>query len=261
MVSAGWIARAVVLLAFAVAGAPPALATPSTNFWAPSTHSIQGFKVMHLTYDTYFARQALYPIDVGLTMGVLPWNSFQAEVGFDLVYPTASPSGPLQVPVLLNAKAGAPEHAYFQGSPGWSAGIFAAGFEEDVTDYNILYAVTGKTFSTVGALSVGGYYGLNRDLFLSSDGREQRAGVLAGWMSPAWDVPLIDRIHLTWDVQSGKNVFGATGGGVYLYVTPTVDVLMGPVFFFDQPLQPGGSSWMWSVQVDVDVSLVGGGSR
>lgn len=245
----------------AAAGAPPAAATPSTNFWAPSTPALQGFKVLHLTYDTYFGNRALYPIDVGLTMGVLPWKSVQGEVGFDLLYPTASPSGPLGAPILLNAKLGAPENAYFEGSPGWSAGIYSAGFEEDVTDYSILDAMVGKTFPKVGSLSVGGYYGLNRDLFLSSTGADQRAGVMAGWFSPAYDVPLIDTIHLTWDIQSGKNVFGATGGGVSFYVTPTIDVLTGPVFFFDKDLQPGGSSWMWSMQLDVDVNLLGGGGK
>jgi len=247
------------LLAMALAvGAAPAAATPSTNFWAPSTPAVQGFKVLHLTYDTYFGNRALYPTDVGLTMGVLHWKTFQAEAGFDLLYPTSSPSGPVSVPILLNAKVGAPEDAYFEGSPAWSAGIFAAGFEENVTDYNILHAMVGKTFPRVGMLSIGGYYGLNRDLFLSSDGSEQRTGVMAGWSSPAYDVALIDRVQLTWDVQSGKNVFGATGGGIYFYVSPTVDVLTGPVFFFDKDLQPGGSSWMWSMQVDVDVNLLGG---
>ena len=68
---------------------------------------------------------------------------------------------------------------------------------------------------------------------------------------------MIDRIHFTWDLQSGENVFGATGGGVYLYVTPVVDVLTGPVFFFDRDLQPGGSNWMWSGQLDVDFDLRG----
>jgi len=29
----------------------------------------------------------------------------------------------------------------------------------------------------------------------------------------------------------------------------------GPVFFFDEALQPGGSSWMWSLQFDADISF------
>jgi hypothetical protein len=234
-----------------------AQATPSTNFWAPSTPAVQGYGVLHLTYDTYFDPSGLYPIDTGLQIGVLPGKSFQAEVGFDLLYPTVAAGDPVEFPILLNAKVGAPEDVYFKGCPAWSAGIYSAGFEKDVTDYNVLHGMIGKTFP-LGMVSVGGYYGLNENLFRSSEGEDQRGGFMAGWFSPAIDTPLIDRIHFTWDIQSGKNVFGATGGGVYFYVTPTVDVLTGPVFFFDENLQPGGASWMWSMQVDVDIPVIGG---
>lgn len=61
--------------------ARPASATPSTNFWAPSTAGLQGFGLLHVTYDTFFAADALYPIDLGLTMGVVPWKQLQLEVG------------------------------------------------------------------------------------------------------------------------------------------------------------------------------------
>lgn len=246
---------ALLVAALAAAGPRPAAATPSTAFWAPSTPTVQGFGVLHLTYDTYFNHKALYPIDAGLTMGVIPGSKLQAEVGFDLFYPTFAPSGPIKAPVLLNAKLGGPENALFDGSPAWSADIFAVGFEEDVTDYNVLHAMVGRAFPRVGSLSVGGYYGLNQDMFRSATGAEKRGGLMAGWFSPAIDVPVIDRIHLTWDVQTGDNIFGATGGGAYFYVTPAVDVLMGPVFFFEKELQPSGSSWMWSIQLDVDLDL------
>jgi hypothetical protein len=244
------------LIAVLAAAAPrPAAATPSTNFWAPSTPGVQGYGVLHLTYDTYFNHQALYPIDAGLTIGVLPGSKLQAEVGFDFFYPTFASSGPIKAPIQLNAKLGSPEGAFFAGSPAWSAGIYAVGFEEDVTDYDVLHAMVGRTFPGVGSLAVGGYYGLNPDLLRSASGAEERGGLMAGWFSPAIDVPVIDRVHLTWDVQTGENVLGATGGGVYLYVTPAVDVLLGPVFFLEKDLQPGRSSWMWSLQLDVDFDL------
>jgi hypothetical protein len=235
-------------------------ATPTTNFWAPSTPGIQAFGVLHLTYDTYFNQKATYPIDAGLTLGVLPGSKIQAEIGFDLFYPTFASSGPLEFPVQLNVKLGSPEGAFFNGSPAWGAGVYAVGFEKDVTDYNVLYGMVGKTFPVLGSLALGGYYGLHQDLLRSSSGHRERGGVMAGWFSPAIDVPVIDRIHFTWDVQTGENVLGATGGGIYLYVTPTVDVLTGPVFFFEEELQPGGSSWMWSLQLDVDFDLRRGSS-
>jgi hypothetical protein len=229
-----------------------AMATPSTTFWPPSTPALQPFPVLHVTYDTYFQKSAAYPVDAGLEMGLLPSKILQAEAGFDLLYPTFSPQGALDAPVLLNAKLGAAENAYFQGSPGWSAGIFGLGFKKDVTDYNVLHAMVGKTFP-VGSLAAGGYYGLNEKLLRSSSGEQQRSGVMASWFSPVIRAPKLEKVNLCWDVQSGKNVLGATGGGLYLYFTPSVDLLVGPVYFFDRDLQPGRSRWMWSMQFDADL--------
>jgi hypothetical protein len=233
-----------------------ARATTSSVFWAPSTPSLQPFGVLHLTYDTYAGTAAAYPIDTGLEIGVLPYQSIGMEVGFDLLYPTFSAGEPLEVPILLNARLGGPEGALFRGAPAWCVGIYSVGFEEDVTDYNVVHAVLGRTFP-VGTLSAGAYLGLNEDLFRSSDGDEASAGFLAGWTAPALDVPLIDRIVFAWDLQTGENAFGATGGGAAFYFTPAVCVLMGPVFFFDEDLQPGGSGTMWSMQLDADLSLIG----
>lgn len=251
------------LLAFAivtVAALSAARATPSTTFWAPSTPYVQPFGVLHLTFDTYFGTSALYPVDVGLTVGVLPWKGLQAEIGFDLFYPTVASDVPVDLPLVLHGKIGAPEDIYFTGQPAWSAGIFGVGFEEDVNDQNVLYAMIGKTLPYVGLPQIGIYYALNADLFRSAEGEEARVGLLAGWFSPAIDVPLIDKIVLAWDIQTGANVLGATGGGIYFYLTPAIDLLTGPVFFFEKRLQPGMSSWLWTLQLDVDVDLLAGGN-
>jgi hypothetical protein len=233
-----------------------ALGTPSTTFWAPSTPFVQAYGVLHLTYDTYFQSGAEYPVDVGLEIGALRTKKLQLEAGFDLLYPTFSGDGPLAFPILLNAKLGAPEDAWFKGSPAWSAGIFGVGFQPEVTNYDVLHAMLGKTVPRVGGLSLGAYYGLARDLFRSADGRESRGGLMAGWTSPPLDVPAIDHLQLAWDVQTGRNVLGATGGGAYVYLTPAIDLLVGPVYSFDERLQPGASRWMWSVQFDADVDLL-----
>jgi hypothetical protein len=230
-------------------------ATPSTNMWAPSTAGVQSFGVLHVTYDTYFGTDALYPIDTGLTIGVLPMKELQLELGVDVLYPTVGPDGGLDVPIYLNAKLGTPEDTFFKGQPGWSFGIYSLGFKEDVTDYNILYLMVGKTLPYVGTLNVGGYYGLNEDLLPTPDGDTARAGLLAGWWSPPVDVPVIDKLHFTADVQTGENALGAVGAGAAVYFTPTASLLTGPVFFLEPDLQPGGNSWMWSVQLDVDVDF------
>ncbi len=65
----------------------------------------------------------------------------------------------------------------------------------------------------------------------------------------------LKKINFTADVQTGKNVLGAGGFGVYFYFTDTIDLLTGPVFFFDKALQPGGRRMLWTFQLDVDVPL------
>jgi hypothetical protein len=230
-------------------------ATPSSTFWAPSTPYVQPIGVLHVTYDTYFGRQASYPIDTGLTMGIIPGQKFQAEAGFDLLYSTVSNGDGVKAPLVLNAKVGAPEDVYFHGQPAWSFGIYGAGFEQDVNDANVLHLMFGKTFPRVGFPSIGLYYGLNQDLFLSPQGNDERLGLMAGWTSPTIDVSHLDKISFCWDIQTGHSAAGATGVAMYAYFTPSISLETGPVFFFEKELQPDGSSWMWSMQLDVDLDL------
>ena len=253
----------IIVSAIILAAALPwtACATPSTTFWAPSTPFVQPLGVLHVTYDTYFGSRAAYPIDLGLTVGVLPWKGLKSEVGFDLLYPSIAGSDAIDLPLVLNGKVGAPEDTYFKGQPGWSVGISGAGLKKGFNDQNVLSAMIGKTFARVGTTSVGGYYALNADLFRSASGKVERSGFMAGWLSPSIDVPRIDKIVLAWDIQTGKNALGASGAGAYLYFTPAIDILMGPVFFFEDGLQPGGSRSLWTAQLDVDLDLLAGGKK
>ena len=223
--------------------------------WAPSTPALQGDRVLHLTYDTYFANDALYPVDLGVTMGVLPFQQLQLELGVDVLYPTVGPDGPLDVPIYFNGKLGAPEDVYFQWQPAWSFGIYNMGIESDVTDYNILYGTLGKTIPSAGAVAIGGYYGLNDKLLVDVDGDAAQAGLLASYTSPPIDVPLIDKLALVADVQTGKNAVGAVGAGAAIYLTPTIALLTRPVFFLKPDPQPRGNSWMWRAQLDVDIDF------
>jgi hypothetical protein len=67
------------------------------------------------------------------------------------------------------------------------------------------------------------------------------------------DLPGLKKLLVVADVQTGKNAFGAAGGGVYFYFNDNIDVLTGPVYFFDGASQPDGKNWMWTVQLDVDI--------
>jgi hypothetical protein len=229
------------------------MASPSTTFWTPCTPYVQPYKVLHVTYDTYYARNSAYPITTGLTMGILPFEKIQAEVGYDTMYPGT-------YPLSFNAKIGSPEGVLGEGSWGWTAGIFGFGTQKDVSDYNIVHFDVGKTFPVIGTMEFGVYQGLNDNLMKSSTGELQKTGFMAGWFSQPIDVPYIDKIMFTADVMTGKNAFGAWGGGLYIYFTPAIDLLVGPVFFFDKDAQAtlGGDpkpSWLWTAQIDIDIDM------
>ena len=256
-----------VLLCAALLAATGASATPSTTFWAPSTTAIQPFLTPHLTYDTYFSKGPLagtagspvYPVTTGLTMGVLPWENLQLEVGFDLLLPSPDP-------LLLNAKLGVPEDKLFAFQPSLAVGIFGLGTKKSTsatnlgTDYNMLYAQVQHSIPGVGGyVSAGAYYALQDKLFAASDGSgTNRSGFMGGLMSPDINInaPWLQKIVVTADVQTGKNAFGAVGGGLYFYFSDKVDVLTGPVYFLDPGSQPGGRQWFWTVQLDIDMPLI-----
>jgi len=235
-----------------LAMATTASATPSTTYWTPATTYVQPFLVPHLTYDTYFGEKGAYPIDTGITIGVLPWEKLQGEVGFDLFYPGKTKNG-----FLLNAKLVVPEGSFGDYFPGLSLGVQNVGFEKDVNDLYLVHGAIAKTFGPIGNIAVGAYYGVNDKLLLSSAGKKQQAGAMVAYTSP--DIVLnlagLNKIVVVADAMTGKNAFGAVGGGLAFYFTPAIDVITGPVFFFDKNLQPGASNMLWTVQLDVDFDL------
>lgn len=242
-----------------LSAAGTAWATPSTTYWAPSTTYVQPFEVPHITYDTYFGKgifagqagSPIYPITTGIEIGVLPWNQLQLEIGFDMLLPSDDP-------FLFNAKLGTPEDTFFPGSPSLAFGIFGVGTKGDVTNYDILTLDIQKNLPWGGYVSVGGYYGAGSELlWTSSEGNVNRLGFMGAIVAPDINVniPGLKKIVPMADIQTGKNVFGAAGFGLAFYFTDAVNLITGPVFFFDKALQPGGSSFLWTVQLDIDVTL------
>jgi hypothetical protein len=233
-------------------------ATPSTTYWAPSTTYIQPYLVPHITYDTYFWKNAAYPIDTGITIGVLPFDKVQLEIGYDLLLPTQNP-----VLFLLNAKLGLAQNALFNYSPSLAVGIFGLGLvgksDSSAGDrYNIAYGQIQEGFPWGGYLSLGGYYGAGtRELWLGDDANVHRAGFMGAIAAPDinLNLPGLKKLVLVADAQTGNNVYGAAGGGVYFYFNDLVDILTGPVYFFDRAAQPGMDRWLWTVQLDIDIPL------
>jgi hypothetical protein len=91
----------------------------------------------------------------------------------------------------------------------------------------------------------------------NSDGKVVKTGVMIGAGSPDIQIGLkgLKKINFAADVQTGKNVLGAWGFGTNVYFADNVSLLVGPVFFLDKNLQPGGSKYMWTAQLDIDIPL------
>ena len=257
--------RAVLIAAIGVAATivlepTPVLATPSTTYWAPSTANCQAKGVPNITYDTYYGKGTpppgagapTYPIDTGLTIGILPSSKVQAEVGYDVLLPSSNP-----VLFFVNAKLCTPESTLFKGSPAISFGIWNVGFKKDVTDYNPVHLMFQKALPGNGYVAAGLYHGMSDVLFTNSDGKIVKTGAMIGFFSP--DIPVgvkgLQKLNFTADVQTGKNVLGAGGFGLYLYFNQYIDLLVGPVFYLDSKLQPGGAKHLWTTQVDIDIPL------
>ena len=230
-------------------------ATPSTTYWTPMTPDIQPYGVLHLGVDNYFTvfrkNGGSFPTDFGLTVGVLPFEKLQMEVGVDLLESS-------DYPWSFNAKLGAPEDALFKGSPTLQLGIFNVGTKKDVTNQNVVYGVIGKTIPGLGRLSVGPYIG-NSSVLRDSDGNKKNTGIMAAFDRGFMPVKDKDgneynKIVLAADYASGKNAIGGGGVGLYYYFTKDISLLTGPVWFNDEGLN---GKWKWTIQLDVNLPIFG----
>jgi hypothetical protein len=212
------------LLTLIFGGSMIVSATPSTIIWIPSV-DFQGYKSFHLGIDNYAydykggvaLSGTAFPTDVGLTVGVLPYNTIQAEVGVDYFEPLLSP-------LSLNAKIGVPEGALVDWSPALAVGGFDFGFKKNATDYNILYGIVGKTFPLIGRLEIGYFQG-NSNLFIdpSSGSIVDNSGVLLSWDRQITEVS--ENLWLAVDYQSGKSSFGALSYGFAWSFSKNVSVI------------------------------------
>lgn len=230
-----------------------AMGTPSTTYWTPMTEDIQGYGVPHLGVDNYFTvfRKASkgggsLPTDVGVTVGVLPFDKLQMEVGVDLLEPSDDP-------LFLNAKIGTPEGSLCAGSPALEVGIFNVGTKHGVTDQNVVFGVVGKTVPGVGRLSAGPYVG-NPNSLVDARGHRENVGFMVAYDRSFLPVKDKDgseysKVVLAGDYASGDNAIGGGGGGVYYYFTKDISLLTGPVFFNDAAIN---GKWKWTVQLDVN---------
>jgi len=247
-------------IAVSLGAATTASATPSTTVWAPSTTAVQGFLIPHLTYDTYFGRTGtaagspIYPVTTGLTMGVLPYENLQLEVGFDLLLPSSDP-------FVFNAKLGTQEDKLFAWQPSLAVGIFGVGTASASTDWDMIYGQLQHSLPWGGFISAGGYVAatdtVKNQAAAAGVANPNGAGFIGAIGSPDinLNLPWLKKVVLAADIQTGNNAFGAGGVAASLYFTDSIAVLTGPVFFMDSKTQPGAASWMWTVQLDIDMPL------
>ncbi len=282
-------------------------ATPSTTYFTPATSDIQPFNVWHIGVDNYFrlsqtdtdtnntlrtntnapARLDGFPTDVGLTVGVLPYEKIQMEVGIDGLFPATRLNPSLRSigsSILFNAKIGSPEGAFF-GSwfPAINIGIFNVGTKSEITDMNIVDLIVGKTLGDFGRIHGGGYYANPGSALMHQSGCKngtgnvrvscanlvangaygagdvnrgdlQNRGGMVGYDYGFWKVKDKDgNEYNKWmfaaDYASGKNLIGGGGFGMYHFFTKDISLLTGPVWFNDHVINGG---WKWTVQLDVN---------
>jgi hypothetical protein len=277
-------------LCVCLVAAGTASATPSTTYWTPATSDVQPFNVWHIGVDNYFrlyqtseetARgqnfPASLPTDVGLTVGVLPFEKLNLETGIDYLGPARFAHPALQSighSLLFNAKLGTPEGAFF-GSwfPALNVGIFDVGTKSQVTSMNIVDFLVGKTLGPFGRIHGGGYYGNPGSVLMRENGCKRYAtaasglqcmpgqsgasansGGMVGYDYGFW--PVKDKAgneYNKWvfaaDYASGKNFIGGGGFGMYHYFTKDISLLTGPVWFNDHVIN---GQWKWTVQLDIN---------
>ena len=234
-----------------------AYATPSTTYWTPMTLDIQPYGVLHLGVDNYFTvfrkadnGGASFPTDFGLTMGVLPFEKLQMEVGVDLLESS-------NYPLYFNTKIGTPEDALFKGSPTLQLGIFNLGTKNNVTNQNIVFGVIGKTIPGIGRISAGPYIG-NKKVLIDKNGDKENTGIMVAFdrgFMPVKDKNgnEYNKLVFAADYASGKNAIGGGGVGLYYFFTKDISLLTGPVWFNEEAIN---GKWKWTIQLDINLPLL-----
>lgn len=280
----GCIAISLLFLILAVSGT--ASATPSTTYWTVATSDVQPFNVWHIGVDNYFrlyqtqeevanGQLTSFSTDVGLTVGVLPFEKLNMEVGIDGLFPGSRTNSALRsigTSLLFNAKLGIPEGAFGEWFPALNVGIFDVGTRSQVTDMNIVDFLVGKTLGPVGRIHAGGYYGNPNSALMreggckpntalpsvacvaGASGNLNNSGALVGYDYGFWKVKDKEgNEYNKWifaaDYASGKNFIGGGGFGIYHFFNKDISLLTGPVWFNDHVIN---GQWKWTVQLDIN---------
>ncbi len=222
-----------------------ASSTPSTQIWIPST-DIQAAGTVHLGHDTYIKTESQNGVteptvtNTGITIGVLPYQKVQMEIGIDY----RDTGGEHEYPLYFNAKIGIPEDTIFNGSPAISLGGYDFGTEHNVTNYNIFYALVSKNIGKLGRFSLG-YYTGNEDLLVDLNGKKDNSGILLSWDRTITEIS--QKLWAAIDYMGGENVYGAFSFGIGWRFASNVGVILGYDIYNESFYKPTAT-----IQVDID---------
>lgn len=253
-------------------GAATALATPSAQIWIPSTDT-QAYQTVRLEIDNYVrasgTKDSATPgardpniVDVGLTVGVLPFKALQMEVGFDYLVTANDPND--QHPWSGNLKLATPEDSLFGYSPALAVGLYNGRPVKDIASndapsvasgQNIVYGLVARTVPALGALpslgrfSAGYYRGAKRALVDDPDparAKPANDGVLLSWDRTMKEIS--EKLWLGVDYQGGDNVDGSCNLGFSWNFTPKVSILIG-YDLYTRKNQAGGNTLTSQVNI------------
>ena len=226
-------------------------ATPSTQIWIPST-DIQKYKSVHLNVDNYVAVESAPDGSVkspvfmaGPTIGVLPFEKIQAEVGFDLMKTGSKYYD--NSPVYLNAKIGTPEGILFVGSPAFAIGGYNFGTKKDLTDQDVIYGLAAKNLPKLGRFSAG-YYTGNDKVLLDDKSKKANNGVLLSWDRTMTEIS--DKLWAAVDYQGGNSSLGALSFGVAWAFAANTSVIFGYDIYNNNKVALGNTC---TVQLDINL--------
>ncbi len=249
-------ALAAAALAATLAAAPRAGATPSTQVWIPSP-DVQRFETLHLNYDVY-ARPGRTPLLVlGPTVGVLPFDKVQAELGFDLMF-----QGDEALdgnPIYFHGKVAVPEDAFFRWQPSLAVGVYNVGTKRSPTVntmQNIGYALVGRTLPIIGRISAGYYLGnaaVLRTNIVPGDPsatRPDNHGLLLSWDRTLSEIS--DKLWMAVDYQQGRSGLGSINAGVSWAFSKDVSVVVGYDHYWNHTIAGKDT---FTVQLDVNLFM------
>jgi hypothetical protein len=265
-------------LTLAATGA--ALATPSTQIWIPST-DIQAYKTLHINVDNYFrasgvpkskpvsATAGTEPnpgssrdaniLDIGPTIGILPFEKIQAEIGFDYLAVANDPND--NHAFSGNFKLGTPEDSMFKHSPALAVGGYNLGFSQAkttaplvISGQNIFYGLAATTVPAIGAvpslgrISAGYYHGSERALVdANNPTKGANDGVLLSWDRTMTEIS--DKLWLAVDYMGGNNVDGALNVGFSWAFAKNVSVIFAYDIYTQKALAGNNT---FTTQLDIN---------